>query len=89
VFRNDYIPTNVRRRARPPTADLFAGTFDDGSRQHGIAGLTAENQSGIHVVDVGESETQDERIWRVKWYAGLAMFSEKGLAMAPGIQKPA
>ena len=32
-----------------------------------------------------ESETKDDRIWRVKWYAGLALFSEKGLAMASGI----
>ena len=52
---------------------------------HGIAGLTAENAMGIAVVDVGESETKDERIWRVKWYSGLALFSEKGLAMAPGV----
>lgn len=89
VFRNDYIPTNVTKGASVNTSYIFAGTFDDGSRQHGIAGLTAETQSGIHVVDVGESESQDMRIWRVKWYASLAMFSEKGLAMSPGIQKPA
>lgn len=87
VFRNDYIPTDQTQGSSTDTSTLFAGTFDDGSRQHGIAGLTAETQSGIHVVDVGESETKDERIWRVKWYASLALFSEKGLAMAPGIQK--
>jgi hypothetical protein len=39
----------------------------------------------MSVVDVGESETKDERIWRVKWYAGLALFSEKGIAIADGI----
>jgi hypothetical protein len=93
VFRNDYIPTNVARGVgtgdSAATSYVFAGNFDDGSRQHGIAGLTAEQQSGIHVVDVGESESQDMRIWRVKWYAGLALFSEKGLAMSPGIKKPA
>jgi hypothetical protein len=42
--------------------------------------------AGINVVDVGESETKDEHIWRVKWYAGLALFSEKGLALADGIR---
>jgi hypothetical protein len=36
-------------------------------------------------VDVGESENSDEHIWRVKWYCGLALFSEKGLAAADGI----
>lgn len=87
IFRNDYIPTNQTKGATTGTATtIFAGTFDDGSRRMGIAGLTAENASGINVVDVGEAETKDEHIFRVKWYCGLALFSEKGLACADGIQ---
>ena len=50
-----------------------------------IAGLTSSEAAGIHIVDVGESERQDVRIWRVKWYCGLALFSEKGIAIAAGI----
>lgn len=86
IFRNDYIPTNVTQGATANTSYVFAGTFDDGSRSHGIAGLTAENAVGIQVVDVGEAESKDNHIWRVKWYAGLALFSEKGLAMVTGIK---
>lgn len=85
IFRNDYIPTNQTKGIGTNQTTIFAGTLDDGSRQHGIAGLTAATMAGIAVVDVGESETKDERIWRVKWYAGLALFSEKGLACADGI----
>jgi len=85
IFRNDYIPTNQSKGSSSNTTTIFAGTLDDESRSHGIAGLTASEASGIQVVDVGESETKDERIWRVKWYAGLALFSEKGLACASGI----
>lgn len=86
IFRNDYNPINQTKGSGGAIkTTIFAGTFDDGSRQHGIAGLTAENMAGIQVVDVGESETKDERIWRVKWYCGLALFSEKGLACADGI----
>ncbi len=85
IFRNDFIPINQTKGSGTNTTTIFAGNFDDGSRQHGIAGLTASQASGIQVVDVGESETKDERIWRVKWYSGLALFSEKGLACAPGI----
>ena len=85
VFRNDYIPTNQTQGATTTCTSIFAGTLDDGSRTHGIAGLTAMNAAGIQVTDVGESETKDNRIWRVKWYCGLALFSEKGIAMAPGI----
>jgi len=80
IFRNDYIPINQAAGSSSTTTTVLAGTLDDGSRQHGIAGLTASNAAGIQVVDVGESETKDEHIWRIKWYSGLACFSYKGLA---------
>lgn len=86
IFRNDYIPINQTKGNSSNCTTIFAGTLDDGSRSYGIAGLTAAEMAGINVVDVGESETKDEHIWRVKWYAGLALFSEKGLALADGIQ---
>lgn len=86
VFRNDFIPTNLG--GGMDESVILAGTMDDGSRQHGIVGLTAANASGIQVVEVGESETRDEAITRVKWYCGLALFSLKGLAMATGSTTP-
>lgn len=85
IFRNDYIPTNQVKGSGSAQTTIFAGTFDDGSRTHGITGLTASQASGIQVVDVGEKEDADEHIWRVKWYCGLALFSEKGLSAADGI----
>lgn len=85
IFRNDWIPIDQTKGASSATTTVFAGTFDDGSRTHGIAGLTASQMAGIQVVDVGEAEDKDEHIWRVKWYSGLALFSEKGLAAAEGI----
>jgi hypothetical protein len=85
IFRNDWIPVNQTQGATVTATTIFAGTFDDGSRTHGIAGLTASKASGIAVVPVGEKEDADEFIWRVKWYSGLALFSEKGLAAAPGV----
>lgn len=85
IFRNDYIPVNQTRGSATTATTIFAGTLDDGSRQHGIAGLTAEKEAGMSVVDVGIHDTKDEHIFRVKWYSGLALFSEKGLACATGI----
>lgn len=85
VFRNDWIPTNQAKGGGSNQTTFFCGTWDDGSRSHGIAGLTASRFAGIGVVDVGEAEAKDDRIWRVKWYCGLALFSEKGLACADGI----
>lgn len=87
IFRNDWIPTDVTKGATTSsTCSVYAGTFDDGSRTHGIAGLTAADMAGIRVVDVGEKENADTSITRVKWYCGLALFSEKGLALADGIK---
>lgn len=85
IFRNDYIPINQTKGGGSDQTTIFAGTLDDGSRQHGIVGLTSDQDSGVQVVDVGEKEDADEHIWRVKWYTSLALFSEKGLACADGI----
>lgn len=85
VFRNDYIPIDQTRGSATNASTIFAGCFDDGSRKIGLAGLTARTEAGIRVTDVGEAEGKDEHIWRVKWYCGLALFSEKALACASGI----
>nr|BDD45295.1 hypothetical protein 17 [bacterium] len=85
IFRNDYIPTDQTKGATSTCTSVVAGTLDDGSMQSGIAGLTAMDASGIQVEEVGTSETKDETITRVKWYCGLALFSEKGLAALTGI----
>lgn len=92
IFRNDYIPINQQVASVSGAGNgenlqslVFAGTLDDGSRTHGIAGITASNASGIQVVPVGESETKDETITRVRWYCGLANFSELGLAKADSV----
>jgi len=85
IFRNDWVPITQVKGSGSAQTTIFCGTLDDGSQMHGIAGLTASAMAGINVVPVGESETKDESITRVKWYAGLALFSEKGLAVADGI----
>lgn len=85
IFLNNWIPTDTVKGATANTTSVFAGTFDDGSQKIGISGLTAAKQMGLVVEDVGISETKDERITRVKWYCGLALFSELGIASMDGI----
>lgn len=85
IFRNDYLSIAQSKGSGSNQTTIFAGTLDDGSRSHGIAGLTASTNAGIVIEDVGVSQTKDEYITRVKWYCGLALFSEKGLAAADGI----
>lgn len=85
IFRNDYLAINQVKGTGSAQTTIFAGTFDDGSRTHGIAGLTATQNAGLVVEDVGIHQSRDEHITRVKWYCGLALFSLKGLAAADGI----
>lgn len=84
-FKNDWIPINQTKGTATNATTIYAGTLDDGSRTHGIAGLTAKGAAGIRVKSVGESETKDERIERVVWYCGMACFSELGLAALDGV----
>jgi len=85
ILRNDYIPINQTKGIGSNQTTIFAGCFDDGDMRTGLLGLTAANAYGLMVEDVGISETKDEHIWRVKWYCGLALFSELALAAADGI----
>jgi len=85
ILRNDWIPINQTKGSGTGCTTVFAGVFDDGDMKTGLLGLTAANAYGLQVVDVGEAETKDEHIWRVKWYCGLALFSELGLSAAEGI----
>lgn len=89
IFRNDYIPVNEDQgTATGVCSAIYAGTLDDGSGEYGISGFTAAGAAGIRVQEVGVSETKDETITRVKWYCGLANYSELGLAALIGV-KPA
>jgi hypothetical protein len=85
VFRNDYIPTNLTQGSANNASVIFAGTIDDGSMSHGIGGLTAREAAGMSVIEVGQSEFRDEEITRVRWYCGLANYSQLGLAALTGI----
>jgi hypothetical protein len=85
IFRNDYIPITQTVGTSTNCTTIFAGTLDDGSRTHGMAGLTASKEAGMQIKYVGEKETADESITRITWYCGLALFSDKGLAAITGV----
>jgi hypothetical protein len=85
IFRNDNLPLNQTTGTLTTGTSMMAGTLDDGSNQVGIAGLTAVGEAGIRIDEVGVAETKDETITRIKFYNGLANFSEKGLAMLSGL----
>ena len=83
IFRNDFINSaSLAGFAGGDNNDssfIYAGTIDDGSLSHGICGLTALKSAGMQVQRLGAMEDSDADITRVKWYCGLAHFSELGL----------
>ena len=88
IFRNDFVGSTATQRASTDGGDLrgaagsddiYVGTLDDGSFTHGICGLTALKSAGMQVQKLGAREEVDADITRVKWYCGLAHFSELGL----------
>ena len=83
IFRNDFIGTGSRASLSGGDGNdssvIYAGTIDDGSLSHGICGLTALKSAGMQVQRLGAMEDVDADITRVKWYCGLAHFSELGL----------
>lgn len=85
IFRNDYIPVNQTKGTTNTCTSMVAGTVDDGTGKIGIAGLTAMGTAGVRINEVGEAEDRDETITRIKFYNGLANFSELGLTVFTGI----
>lgn len=85
IFRNENIPITQTQGTNTDATQIFAGTLDDGSNQVGISGLTAVGEAGIRVAEIGEHQSKDESITRVKFYCGFALFSELGVATADGI----
>ena len=81
IYRNDFIATldDADTDTTVNNAPIYVGTLDDGSLSHGISGLTASKSAGIMVQKLGAREDSDSEITRVKWYVGLAHFSELGL----------
>lgn len=83
IFRNDWIDVTG---SPTKTGDIYAGVWDDGSRQIGLAGLTSVNQSGIFVTEIGEAEGTNNTITRLRFYAGLALFSQLGIYRATNVR---
>jgi len=85
IFKNEYMPTDLGETAAQTETAVIFGTFDDGTRQYGVAGLTSRTNGGIVVDEIGALEGSDASLTRVKWYAGLAQFSRKGLTVLQGV----
>jgi HK97 family phage major capsid protein len=76
---DDFVPEDEAAGTGTDLSSIWALKFGVGT---GLMGL--EN-GGIQIERVGELETKDATRHRIKWYCGLSLFSELGVARLAGI----
>lgn len=79
LLRNDFLSADVDGTTNGAQVNIYAGSFDDGSRTGGVAGIIP-NVGGIQVKSVGPAESGDYDIWRVVMYGGFAIHSPLAVA---------
>ena len=80
VITDDFISdTQVKGTSGSVCSSVYAVKFGMGA---GVMGL---EHGGISAEPLGELETKDATRTRIKWYTGLAIFSELGVARLEGI----
>lgn len=78
VLVDDFIPISESLGTGNNLSSLYAVKF-------GMSGLMGLENGGITVDTVGELETKDATRHRIKWYCGLACYSDLGLARLKGL----
>lgn len=84
IIRNDYLTNDVDGATAGVQTNIYAGSFDDGTRTLGASGIITMDQ-GIKVVPVGPAEAGDYDIWRVKMYGSFAIHSTKAVAQLKSV----
>lgn len=79
IVVDDFVPNDETQGTANDTSSIWALKFGQGM---GLMGL---EHNGITVERVGELEQKDATRHRIKWYCGLALFSELGAARLSGI----
>lgn len=80
ILVDDFVPDDeVQGSSGAACSSIYAARF-------GVStGLMGLGHGGVQIETIGELETKDATRTRVKWYCGLALMSELGLARLQGI----
>lgn len=76
---DDFMPDDETLGTGTALSSIYALKFGQG------AGLMGLEHGGVTIDYLGELETKDATRTRLKWYTGLALFSELGVARLQGI----
>lgn len=85
VFVNSFLPVTETATGAALTggalSSMYAGNFDDGTQKVGVSLIhPISTPAGISVKPIGEMETKDQEIFRVKAYCNFASFNKMGVA---------
>lgn len=85
IFTNNWLSTTETAGGAALTggtlSSIYAGNFDDGTNKVGVALVHPQaTPAGIIIENVGDMETKDETIYRVKAYTNFASFNKVGVA---------
>ena len=76
---DDWLPTDeVKGASGAVCSSIYAVKF-------GVSGVLGLQNGGVQIEAVGELETKDATRHRLKWYSGLALMSELGVARLEAI----
>jgi hypothetical protein len=79
IIVDDWIPIDEDQGTTTDScSSIYAVKF-------GASGIMGIENGGIQVQEVGELETKDATRHRIKWYAGIILMSELGIARLQGI----
>jgi len=79
IVVDDFMPDDETLGTGVGLSSIYALKFGQGT---GLMGL---EHGGVTIEYLGELETKDATRSRIKWYTGLALFSELGLARLQGL----
>ena len=90
IFKNEYLSVAETANGAALTGgamtSVWAGCWDDGSQKIGLSAIhPASVPAGLMVEHVGNKESWDIDIWRIKQYVNFALFNRKGLARLASI----
>lgn len=82
VIINDFLPVNEVQGSANATTSIYALRLNE---VDGLHGIYAGDSAGITLQDLGLHQSKDARLWRMIWYAGLALKATHGVARLKGI----
>jgi hypothetical protein len=82
VIINDFLPADEVMGSNDATTSIYAMRMNE---VDGLHGIYAGEAAGLNVLDLGHHPTKDARLWRLRWYAGLALKATHSVGRLSGI----